>query len=264
MFELQGHRGARGLAPENTLAGFEMALDCGVASIETDVHLTRDDVPVLVHDPRLGLDGPLIRELTLAQLRDFRVPGPQHRPTPCAERFARERGIDLHAIPTLAEFFDFAATHAAAGGKLIFDLELKRIPFFAETIGDGYTGTGPGTLERMVIAAIRCADVEARTRVRSFDHRCVRAVQQLAPALQTAVLVCNTAPADLGALLGGAEVYCPDYFFVDAEIVHRIHALGKRIIPYTVNRPADCRRLIDMGVDGVTTDYPDRVMAANP
>jgi glycerophosphoryl diester phosphodiesterase len=264
MFEVQGHRGAKGLAPENTLAGFEIALDCGVASIETDVHLTGDDLPVLVHDPRLGPDGPLVRELTLAQLRTFRVPGPAHRPTPLAECFAQECGGDVHGIPTLAEFFDFAAAHTPTAEKLIFDLELKRIPFHPETIGDDYSGTGPAALERLVVAAIRQAGVEARTRVRSFDHRCVRAAQQLAPALQTALLAYHTVPTDLRSLLGDADVYCPDYRFVDAEVVRQVHAAGKRIIPYTVNEPHDWQRLIAWGVDGITTDYPDRLLAALP
>ena len=131
-FEVQGHRGARGLAPENTLAGFEIALDLGVSSIETDVHLTKDEVAVLFHDANLstrlctvrpGHDVPpvaamsLMRTLTLEQVRGYRVLGPAHAPTPLAERFASERGLDPHGIPTLAEFFEFVAVYAGPLGE---------------------------------------------------------------------------------------------------------------------------------------------------
>lgn len=251
VFELQGHRGAMGLAPQNTLAGCEIALACGVASIETDLHLTKDDVPVLVHDPQIA--GKLVRHCTLAELRGHRISGPAHGPTLLADRFEQEHGVHPHGIPTLAEFFAFLATT-----NLIFDLELKRVPFYPEAIGDDYDGAGPALLERLVVAAIGRAGVLGRTRVRSFDHRCVRAIRQLEPTLQTGVIVHHTAPADLAALLADADIYCPDYRFVDADIVRRVHDAGKRIIPYTVNDPAHAQRLIGWGVDGVTTDYPDR------
>ena len=265
--EVQGHRGARGLAAENTLAGFEIALDLGVSSIETDVHLTRDDVPILFHDARLG--PALVRSLTLAQIRVHRVDGPAHGPTPMAEHF----GVDPHGVPTLAEFFAFVAGYARSPGKteqqrtaaarLVFDIELKRVPFDSETIGDGFDGTAPALLERAVVDAIREAGVLERARVRSFDHRSVRAVKQLAPTLQTAVLIEATAPANIGLLLDAvrAEVYCPDYRFVDAEIVRQVHDAGKRIVPYTVNEPEHWQRLLAWGVDGMTTDFPDRFLS---
>jgi glycerophosphoryl diester phosphodiesterase len=271
-FEVQGHRGARGLLPENTLPGFEIALDVGVASIETDLHLTKDDVVVLFHDARLpDGDRPLLRSRTLEQLRSHHVGNAD--PTPLAERFARERGIDPYGIATLAEFFDFVAAYAGAADKsaeqragasqLWFDLELKRVPFEPETIGDGFMGTTPALLERQVVAAIQQAGVLPRSRVRSFDHRCVRAIKQLEPTLATGLLIHETAPADIANLLAaaGAELYCPDYHFVDAEVVRQVHAAGMRIIPYTVNEPADWDRMIRLGVDGITTDYPDRLLA---
>ncbi len=259
--------------PENTLPSFEIALDLGVSSIETDVHLTADDIPVLFHDPRIAeLHGtPLVRSLTLAQLRGLHIG--KSAPTPLACQFAETHGLHPYGMPTLAEFFEFAADYAGPSGKttiqrerasrLIFDIELKRVPFEPETIGDGFTGTAPALLERQVVAAIRSAGVLERTRVRSFDHRSAWAVKQLEPALQTGLLIHETAPRDIGGLLEAvqADVYCPDYRFVDAEIVRQVHAAGKKIIPYTVNVPADWERLIAWDVDGVTTDHPDRLLA---
>jgi glycerophosphoryl diester phosphodiesterase len=269
--EVQGHRGARGLLPENTLPSVEIALDLGVNSIETDIHLTQDDVPILFHDPRLNAEGmPLIRTLTARQLHEHSISNAA--PNPLAEQYAAAHGFHPHGIPTLAELFDFVACYAASPEKskaqrngarqLIFDLELKRVPFEPETIGDGFTGTAPALLELQVLAAIRAADVLQRTRVRSFDHRSVWAIKQLEPTLETGLLVHQTAPKDIGTMMNGAgaQVYCPEYHFVDAQIVHQVHAAGLRIIPFTVNDPSEWERLIAWGVDGITTDYPDRLI----
>jgi len=136
------------------------------------------------------------------------------------------------------------------------------VPFTPETIGDDFDGSAPALLERQVVAVVRQAGALDRTRVRSFDHRSVWAIKQLEPAFETGVLIYETAPRDVAGLLTAAqaELYCPDYHFVDAEIVRQVHAAGKRIIPYTVNEPEAWARLIEWGVDGGTTDYPDRLL----
>ncbi len=284
-FEVQGHRGARGLLPENTLPSFEIALDVGVTSIETDVHLSRDDVAVLFHDSHLtdrlctpspGAAAPLVRSLTLEQLRGYRIGPAAQTVTPAAQRFAEQRGIHPYGIPTLAEFFAFVADYAGVLGEqagktneqrerastLIFDIELKRVPFTPETIGDGFDGKAPALLEVQVVEAIRAAGVLAKARVRSFDHRSMVVIRQLEPTLLVGLLIYETAPAHIGKLLEAAhaEIYCPDYRFVDADIVRQVHAVGARIIPYTVNEPDEWRRLLAWGVDGVTSDYPDRLV----
>jgi glycerophosphoryl diester phosphodiesterase len=282
-FDLQGHRGARGLKPENCLPSFEAALDFGVTSIETDIHLTRDGVPVLVHDPRLA-DGTLVATQTLADLRRHRFdrnPFPALFPTQEAsvpllsQWFAEQTGTAPYAAPTLAEFIHFANDYAGEPGRLagksdalrqragrvVFDLELKRMPAFPEFIGDGYTGEGPALLEERVAEAIRSAGVAARTTVRSFDHRCVGYLRQLEPAVTGAVLVAETVPVDPGevAARAGARIYCPSWETVDALQVQMAHAAGIRVLPWTVNDPGQWRRLLDAGVDGITTDYPDRL-----
>jgi glycerophosphoryl diester phosphodiesterase len=269
------------LLPENTLPSFEAALDAGVGSIETDVHLTRDGVPALFHDARLTdrlcvpcpAGKPLVRDLTLAELRGVRIGSAAA--TPVAAAFAAWRGIYPYGIPTVAEFFDFVAAYAGRPGeeagktkeqregasRLVFDLELKRVPFEPATIGDGFNGTAPGLLERLVVAAIREAGVLQRARVRSFDHRSVRAVKQLEPTLPTGVLLHATVPCDIAGLMAAAQAdfFCPDFLFVDAEVVRAVHTANKRLIPYTVNDPAAWQRLTAWGVDGITTDYPDRL-----
>jgi glycerophosphoryl diester phosphodiesterase len=296
LFELQGHRGARGLRPENTLPSFEAAFDVGVTSVETDLHLTRDGIPVLVHDPRLsarlfrsapGPDaGQLVSSLSLAQLRGCRADGnpdparfPEQEPkaTPLAGWFAEWHGIDPYTPPTLGELFAFAEAYAGEPGRAVgkseeqrdkarrvrFDLELKRVPFRPQFIGDHFDGDAPGRLEEKVVEAVQAAGVLARTVVRSFDHRSVRAIRRLEPALVTAVLVADTPPVSPVEVtrLAGASIYCPKVEFLDEGQVRLAHGAGIRVIPWTVNAPEDWQRLLDWGVDGITTDYPDRLAA---
>lgn len=297
-FLLQGHRGARGRKPENTLPSFEFAIDAGVGSIETDIHLTRDGVAVLYHDalvtdppcaaiaPRPAAADPLalVSRFTLAELRGFRAnrnpdsrrfPEQDAEVTPLVQLFAEERGIDPYVIPTLAELFDFTAAYAGAMGEragkseqqrqrartIQFDLELKRVPFHPETINDGYDGTKPGALEEHIVEAVRRADAVARTTVRSFDHRCVRLLRRMEPGLTGAVLLAETAPVHPAELVERAEaqVYCPGYLFVDAALVRQVQAAGARVLPWTVNQPEHWQRLLEWGVDGITTDVPDRL-----
>lgn len=282
---VQGHRGARGRKPENTLPSFEFALDVGVDSIETDVHLTLDRVAVLHHDALLhNAPGMLLSRLSLEELRRYRVdgnPDPVRFPeqdaivTPLADLFARQNGIDPYAIPTLEELFRFVSAYAgplgAQAGKseqqrqkardLWFDLELKRVPFHPEVINDGFDGVAPALLEEQIVRAVRQADVTARTMVRSFDHRCVRAIRRMEPMLTGGVLIAETAPVDPAELLerADAQVYCPDYRFLDAQLVKQVHAAGAKVLPWTVNQPSHWQRLLDWGVDGITTDVPDRL-----
>src|SRR5262249_45303649 len=145
-----------------------------------------------------------------------------------------------------------------------FDLELKRVPFQPETINDGFPGRAPGRLEERVTEAVRAAGVVGRTNVRSFDHRSVYWLRQLEPGLTGAVLIAGTAPFAPGELARrvGATIYAPDYRFLDEGLVERAHADGVRVVPWTVNDPAHALRLLAWGVDGLTTDFPDRIGAA--
>ena len=286
-FELQGHRGARGLKPENTLPGFEVALNLGVTSIETDVHLTRDGVPVLFHDAAISrrlcrrrrgstspdpATEPLISSLTLVELRGYladrnpdrkRFPIQERSITPKAHRFGKKYSLWSYTPPSLGNLFHFAESCASERACVIFDLELKRVPYSPQIIGDAFNGEAPGALEERVVMIVRAAGMVARTRIRSFDHRAVQAIRQLEPALSTAVLIAETAPINPAALAksAGADTYCPDYRFLDAAQVRACHAAGVRVLPWTVNDEADWLRLLDWGVDGITTDYPDRLAA---
>jgi glycerophosphoryl diester phosphodiesterase len=208
--------------------------------------------------------------MTLAELRRYRVernPDPARFPaqdasiTSRAQRFADQRGIDPYTPPTLAELLEFAA---AFSRPVRMDLELKRVPGHPETIGDDFDGTTPGLLELRVVEAVHAAGFIAQTTVRSFDHRSVRAIKALEPRLMTAVLIAGTAPVDPVGMVcaASADLYCPEVHFLDELQVRQCHEAGIRVLPWTVNDPDDWRRLLDWGVDGMTTDYPDRLAEA--
>jgi glycerophosphoryl diester phosphodiesterase len=288
LFNLQGHRGARGLKPENTLPAFEVALDLGVSSIETDLHLSRDEVPVLIHDPHLNERGnPLVRSLTLEQLRGHRLdrnPDPSRFPrqdaaiTPLARMYAESTGMDPYGVPALADLFAFVAAYTGEMGRqagktpeqreraarLGFDLELKRVPFHPEYIGDNFMGQTDGLLEQRVLDGISAAGVLDRVTIRSFDHRCVRLLKEMEPRLRAGVLIAGTAPCALEQLTAAAkaEFYFPEFEYLDEQQLKQAHAAGIRVVPWTVNEPADLQRLLDWGVDGITTDFPDRLAQA--
>ena len=193
-FDLQGHRGARGLAPENTLEGFALALSLGVTTLELDLAMTRDNVLVVSHDRRLNPDhtrgpdgnflaaeGPPIRTLTLAELQRYDVgrlkPGSAY-----AAAFPEQRPADGARIPTLAALFEWARGAA----HVRFNIETKITPTSGAETPD------PEAFATAVAAAIRAAGLTARTSVQSFDWRTLTAMRSIAPEVER---VCLTAEA---------------------------------------------------------------------
>ena len=293
-FDLQGHRGARGLRPENTLPAFEAALDAGASSIETDLHLTRDGAVVLCHEPFLDAalftppapDSPraAVAAVTLSELRLWRAdrnPDPKRFPAqvaeagPLAKWFAERYGFDPFAVPTLADLFLFAAAYAgepgvAAGkaprqreraGRVRFDLELKRVPFHPERINDGFTGRAPALLEQRLVEAVRTAGVADRTTIRSFDHRVVRLLASLEPRLTGAVIIAHTAPALPAevALRAARGFIVPATTFWTRTWCARLTPPGCTCCRGRSTNRSNGSGSIDWGVDGITTDYPDRL-----
>jgi glycerophosphoryl diester phosphodiesterase len=259
MVELQGHRGARGLLPENTLPSFARALELGVDTLELDVGVTRDGVVVIHHDRRLNPDlarapdgqwvsapAPTIFSLLYEELQRYDVgrirPGSEY-----ARRFPHQTPIDGTRIPRLAQLFALAKS-----APVKFNIETKLVPHApSETLE-------PEAFARALIAEVRRAGVAARTTIQSFDWRPLKVVEREAPEIATAYLTSGKS-SDADKVHGaGAKTWSPDFQDLDAAIVRRAHELGMRVIAWTVNEPADIRRVVEMGVDGIISDYPDR------
>jgi glycerophosphoryl diester phosphodiesterase len=187
-FDLQGHRGARGLAPENTLEAFKTALSTGVTTLELDLAMTSDGVLVVSHDGRLNpghtrgpdgkfldAEGPAIRSLTLAQLQRYDV-GRLKPGTALAAAFPEQRGMDGVRIPTLSEVFDLV--RRANAGHIRFNIETKLTP----TSGAGTPD--PETFATGVVQAVREAELTARVGIQSFDWRTLAIVRRIAPQIE--------------------------------------------------------------------------------
>jgi glycerophosphoryl diester phosphodiesterase len=257
-FDLQGHRGARGLLPENTLPAFERALAIGVDTLELDVGVTRDGVVVIHHDRRLNPDlargpggkwvsapAPTIHSLSYQELQSYDVgrlrPGSEY-----AQRFPHQQPIDGTRIPRLADLFPKAPA-------VRFNIETKLVP---EAPGETLA---PEPFARAVIAEVRKAGVAARSTIQSFDFRTLKVVEREAPEIATAYLTSgkNSDPAKVHA--AGARVWSPNFQDLDAEKLRVARSLGLKVVVWTVNEPADIARVLDLEVDGIISDYPDRV-----
>ena len=261
-FELSGHRGARGLWPENTLVGFAGALRIGVDALEMDVALTADGVPVAAHNLRLDPDlarwadgawldppGPALCRMTLAALRRLDV-GRARPGSATAAGFPRQCPADGERVPTLAELFRLAAAHP--GVRL--DVELKTDPSLPDLSPD------PSDLAERVLAAADAAGVAERITLRSFDWRGLRWAARLRPGLPLCFL---SVPADAETLrtvmeeAGGAAEWAPGFAALTPALIADAQRAGIAVKPWTVNRRADMARLIAWGVDGFCTDDPD-------
>jgi glycerophosphoryl diester phosphodiesterase len=288
-FDLQGHRGGRGLWPENTLAGFAEALSLGVNTLELDCAVTKDGVVVLSHDPLLNPEitrdasgkflethGPSFHSLTYAELQKYDV-GRIKPGTPYAALYPDQKGIDGVRIPRLSDVF--ALAKKSGNTTVRFNIETKITPQKPdETVG-------PEAFAEAVVKVIREAGMERRAVIQSFDWRTLKAARKLAPEIETVALTTlrpgggNVQPGAAGPSpsLGGldvddfggsipkavkaigASVWSPNYNDFGAEHVKEAHALGLKVIPWTINEAALMEKFIDMGVDGIISDRPDRL-----
>ncbi len=286
-FDLQGHRGVRGLWPENTLAGFSRALELGVTTIELDCGLTKDGIVVVSHDRALNPDhtrdadgrfleaaGPLLHELGYAELRQYDVgrirPGSDY-----AAQFPEQQPVDGEHIPRLADVY--ALVQERGNRDVRFNVETKLDPLQPEQ------SPLPEPFVRALVRVIRDADMESRTTIQSFDWRTLVLVRQLAPEIATVALTDQQPGEDTMEIgkpgaspwLGGfdvddyggsvsktvkaigAKVWSPHALDLDQRLVAEAHALGLAVIPWTINEPKDMQSLIALGVDGIISDRPD-------
>jgi glycerophosphoryl diester phosphodiesterase len=284
-FDLQGHRGARGLMPENTLPGFEHALRIGVTTLEMDAAVTADGVVVLSHDPVPSRDlvrGPdgewlaapvAIRTLTHAQLQAFDVgrirPGSSY-----ARTFSGQQPIDGTGMPTLASVFELVKKLGAQ--HVQFDIETKM------DLRNPDNTLAPEPFVQAVLKVIREAGMEHRVMIQSFDWRTLQVVRALAPRIRTVYLSTQSSRgsnldspvftagftlAEHGSVprmvkAAGGDVWSPNFQALTPELLKEAQSLGLKVIPWTVNEPADMDRLIGWGVDGIISDYPDRLREA--
>ena len=270
---LFGHRGARGLFPENTLEGFAKTVDLGVDGIELDVAVTADGVPVVCHDPALdpemarGADGAwvspptrLIRELSWVELQNFDV-GRARRGGAVARANPAQVPHDGARIPRLEDALATIPVHIL--------IELK-------TLADEPERTvAPEAMAEAALAAIDRADAAGRVTIESFDWRGPRHVRRVRPELPLAWLTRAHTVANARLWWGGPHpddfsgsvpravaaegggTWAPEHVDLNEAVIAEAHGLGLRVLPWTVNAAARMAELIGWGVDGFITDRPD-------
>lgn len=285
-FDLQAHRGGRGLAPENTLAAFKNAVKLGVTTLELDIAVTADGVAVVSHDPYLnpiftrdadgrwlgGQKGPLIHSLTLTQLQTYDV-GRINPSRSYAQLFSHQQPQDGQRIPTLAALF---ADMVAAGAKNVrFNIETKLNPLQPDDT------VSAEAMTQAVLKVVRDAGMTGRVTLQSFDWRSLRLVQTLEPTIPTACLSSGSPGSSAGNIhdarwtagLGlsdypsvpalvkaaGCNIWSPNFNNLTPALVKQAQSLGLQVLPWTVNEAADMQLLLEQGVDGLITDYPDRL-----
>lgn len=258
-FELQGHRGARGLFAENTLEGFVAAAALGVSSLELDVAVTADGVVVVHHDPALHPDiarddaglwlaetaeHVLIRDCPQAKLQRYDV-GRLRPGSALAALYPAQTPADGVRIPTLADLL-------RALPDSVLDVELKTDAARPED------SVAPEVMAHAVMAVVDAAGARARLVVRSFDWRGLQVMQRDFPNVKLAWL--TTSQPDPQAALAasqGVGIWAPDWRDLRPEAITKAQSGGLRVVPWTVNDPQAMARLIAWGVDGICTDRPD-------
>ncbi len=262
--DVQGHRGCRGLLPENTLPAFMKALELGVTTLELDLVISKDKQVIISHEPffnheissvdgvRLEKDSEKnhnIYQLTRDELRRYDVGLVPH------SRFPQQLNIPAQK-PTLIELAQAVHQYCAEHNHPLpyYNVEIKRVPS-----QDNLYHPSADEFAELVLAAIHKGNIEGKTYIQSFDPASLEAVRQKDKTIPLVFLIYNedSSEVNLKRLSFTPEVYSPYYELVDEKMVELCADLGMKLIPWTVNEREDMVSLLDLGVDGIISDYPD-------
>jgi len=267
VFDKQGHRGCRGLMPENTIPAMIKALDLGVTTLEMDIAITKEQLPVLSHEPWFSHDittkpdGQYIGEreerkfviywMTYDQVKTFDVGMKPHPGFP--------QQLKMKAVkPLLADVIDSAERHAVSSGRSLpfYNIETKTNPEF-----DSVFHPKPEEFVDILMRVVKQKGIEERTIIQSFDFRTLQYLHKKYPDIKTAMLIEDVDKRDLDDQLQALgfipTIYSPAYILVNEKLVKKCHDQIIKVIPWTVNDKAEIEKLKSMGVDGIITDYPN-------
>lgn len=264
-FDIQGHRGARGLRPENTIPAFLLALDSGVTTIELDLAVTKDGQLVVSHEPWMSLAICLdpsgksddknerkhnIYQMTYAQVKLWDCGSKGNSNFPQQVKLAASK-------PLLSDVIVAVENHIKSFSRyeVDYNIEIKSLPE-----GDNKFHPKPEVFSDLVFNLIDQYLPLDRVVIQSFDFRVLKYWHVKYPAVRLSALVENkdTVDENLAELGFTPSVYSPDFKLVTKGMVTELHNKNMRVIPWTVNEPGDMLSLKGMNVDGFITDYPDR------
>jgi glycerophosphoryl diester phosphodiesterase len=294
-FDLEGHRGARDLYPEDTLPAFKYAMDLGVTTLEMDCQITRDGIPVVSHNARLDSHltrdaggawiakghEPLIHALTLAEVRRYDVGAINPADRDYFEAHGKtQKAIPGTRIPTLDEVFRMV--EASGNRKVLFNIETKS---YADRPTYDY-GPDPSTFARLILEVVKKHHMEDRVMIQSFDWRTLLEVRRMDKSITLVALTVDSKDLSDGIMrecgrkgcspwMAGfdiddfegdyvkaakainADIVSPYYKEATKALIDEAHGVGMKMVPWTVNKREEMIRLIEWGVDGIISDRPD-------
>jgi glycerophosphoryl diester phosphodiesterase len=267
--DVQGHRGLRGFLPENSIPGFLKAMDIGVRTLEMDVVISRDSQVVVSHEPFLS--GELCRregEIPISKNSErnfniYRMEYAEIRKFDCGSNgnkdFPYQKKMTAYK-PLLTQAIDSVERHAQRKSlaRPLYNVEIK-----SAVSTDGIYHPAPAAYAEQVIRALSRKGVLERSTIQSFDMRPLKYIRAKYPKVQVSLLVDNnqTPEQNLAALGFVPNIYSPHYSLVDEKLMQLAREKKIKVIPWTVNDPADIEKMMALGVNGMISDYPNRVLS---
>lgn len=264
--EIHGHRGTRGYLPENTIPSFIKAIDLGSTAIELDVVISKDGLVVVSHEPYMSagicldslgqsLKNPSqnhnIYEMTYAQVACYDCGSIKHN------RFPEQENMKV-SKPLLSEVIDVIEDYVKEMGitPIVYNVEVKSDPK-----GDNTHHPEPAKYVEILVELLRSKNINDHLIVQSFDERILKELHRQAPEITISFLVANlnSFSANIESLGFQPTYYTPYFKLLNKKKVKEIHEAGVKVGVWTVNKPKDIKRMINIGVDAIISDYPDRV-----
>lgn len=265
-FDKQGHRGSRGLMPENTIPAMRKAIDVGVTTLEMDLGISGDKQVVVSHDPYFHenitttAEGKTLTKAEAGKRLLYTMPYDSIKKYDVGRKphpdFPRQQKLAVHK-PLLADLLTDAETYVKEKSRTLFyNIEIKSKPE-----GDGKKHPPVEEFVDLAMAVINSKDITARTTIQAFDPRALQVVHRKYPGVVTSLLIEGADKRSLDEQLQQLgytpPVYSPHFSLVTAALVEACHKRGMRVIPWTANTIEEIKRLKDLKVDGIITDYPD-------
>jgi glycerophosphoryl diester phosphodiesterase len=262
-FSTEGHRGGRGLMPENTIIAMKNAVDIGITTLEMDTHITGDGEVVVTHDDYLSpgfMLSPEGKEIPAADSKKYAVYQMDYSllktfdlgSKPLAG-FPEQKKIKTY-IPRLAELIDSVQIYTKGKKQMFYNIETKCSPK-----GDGVTNPDPETFVKLLMDVIEKKGITPFVVIQSFDKRTLQVLHKKYPNVRTSFLVSNqkTVEENLSDLGFDPFILSTEYKMVSEELVRKCHARNVKVIPWTPNTKADIDRMKALKVDGIISDYPN-------
>ncbi len=267
VFDFEAHRGGRGLMPENTIVAMRNAVNIKeVQTLEMDVHITKDGQVVVSHDPYFNplitttpegkylsaqeAQKTILYQLNYADIKKYDVGMKPHPDFPRQQKTAAYK-------PLLVDLVDAAEAEASSKQRTIhYNIEIK-----SKKATDNINHPEPELFVEKLVTVLKQKKILDRCVIQSFDPRPLQVLHKNYPGIKTSFLIdrdgADKVAEQISKLGFTPDIYSPTYSTVTQQVIDACHANKMKIVPWTVNTKDEIQKLVDMGVDGIISDYPD-------